>query len=545
LSENRVSFSCHLKRGGLDFQKEDTFELVQFVGYFRSDVEPHEADNCISSSSHLNSFSSEGDSQFIFVGTGRLHIPLLIREMPVVDYTKSEFTSRHSLEWKFLFLDHRAPPIIGYLPFEVLGTSGYDYYHVDDLEKVVTCHEALMQKGEGTSCLYRFLTKGQQWIWLQTRFYITYHQWNSKPEFIVCTHRVVSYVDVMKQSQKVSEDASESRSQDDSQDNTIAEHVPYKHQQSSQHTVQSGLVSSPWSSRSSAGKPSQLVEVHSPQSGKKAHAQTWHSIQRGVGSDSTSMSAESHSSRHSHLTQHSIQSRASMAAPVLNKPFLAVSQSQQVMSPAATAFLEPQQQYVAVPFPVQPVLAAATAFPGTVITSLPPPSDLIRQPIVMTTAQSQIQEQLQRKHEELQRLIMQQQEELQRVSEQLLMARYGLSPIHLNVTLPYTVAAGPTISNTTSTLGSTHQLYPMQPEAAVSLPVPTVSSEVSLCGHSPLTVTSGASHPLVQTTCMMIEPREVNLQSHATGEEVSPFQLPQQQAQLLFTSSDSTAQHNQ
>jgi hypothetical protein len=36
----------------------------------------------------------------------------------------------------------RAPPIIGYLPFEVLGTSGYDYYHVDDLEKVVTCHEA-------------------------------------------------------------------------------------------------------------------------------------------------------------------------------------------------------------------------------------------------------------------------------------------------------------------------------------------------------------------------------------------------------------------
>lgn len=56
-----------------------------------------------------------------------------------------------------------------------------------------------MQKGEGTSCYYRFLTKGQQWIWLQTRFYITYHQWNSKPEFVVCTHRVVSYADVASQ----------------------------------------------------------------------------------------------------------------------------------------------------------------------------------------------------------------------------------------------------------------------------------------------------------------------------------------------------------
>lgn len=59
-----------------------------------------------------------------------------------------------------------------------------------------------MNKGKGTSCHYRFLTKGQQWIWLQTRYYISYNQWNSKPEFIVCTHSVVSYVDVIKQLKK-------------------------------------------------------------------------------------------------------------------------------------------------------------------------------------------------------------------------------------------------------------------------------------------------------------------------------------------------------
>ncbi|XP_012663384.1 neuronal PAS domain-containing protein 2 [Otolemur garnettii] len=116
--------------------------------------------------------------------------------MCIVDEPLEEFTSRHSLEWKFLFLDHRAPPIIGYLPFEVLGTSGYDYYHIDDLELLARCHQHLMQFGKGKSCCYRFLTKGQQWIWLQTHYYITYHQWNSKPEFIVCTHSVVSYADV-------------------------------------------------------------------------------------------------------------------------------------------------------------------------------------------------------------------------------------------------------------------------------------------------------------------------------------------------------------
>lgn len=52
-----------------------------------------------------------------------------------------------------------------------------------------------MQYGKGKSCYYRFLTKGQQWIWLQTHYYITYHQWNSRPEFIVCTHTVVRYVE--------------------------------------------------------------------------------------------------------------------------------------------------------------------------------------------------------------------------------------------------------------------------------------------------------------------------------------------------------------
>lgn len=51
----------------------------------------------------------------------------------------------------------------------------------------------VMQYGKGKSCYYRFLTKGQQWIWLQTHYYITYHQWNSRPEFIVCTHTVVRY----------------------------------------------------------------------------------------------------------------------------------------------------------------------------------------------------------------------------------------------------------------------------------------------------------------------------------------------------------------
>ncbi|XP_041055721.1 neuronal PAS domain-containing protein 2-like [Carcharodon carcharias] len=201
-SENSFEFSCHLLRGTLELKEPPTYEYLRFVGNFQShDGVPSSSCNGFEGSVQ-RTFQTTIDEQMCFVATVRLATPQFIKEMCIIEEPLEEFTSRHSLEWKFLFLDHRAPPIIGYLPFEVLGTSGYDYYHVDDLEQLASCHQQLMQFGKGKSCCYRFLTKGQQWIWLQTRFYITYHQWNSKPEFIVCTHKLVSYAEVRAQRRK-------------------------------------------------------------------------------------------------------------------------------------------------------------------------------------------------------------------------------------------------------------------------------------------------------------------------------------------------------
>ncbi|XP_056355114.1 neuronal PAS domain-containing protein 2 isoform X2 [Oenanthe melanoleuca] len=195
-TDNELEFYCHLLRGSLNPKEFPTYEYIKFVGNFRSYSNvPNSTCNSFDEAVPRAYRTSPG-KQICFVATVRLATPQFLKEMCIVEEPLEEFTSRHSLEWKFLFLDHRAPPIIGYLPFEVLGTSGYDYYHIDDLELLARCHEHLMQFGKGKSCCYRFLTKGQQWIWLQTHYYITYHQWNSKPEFIVCTHMVVSYADV-------------------------------------------------------------------------------------------------------------------------------------------------------------------------------------------------------------------------------------------------------------------------------------------------------------------------------------------------------------
>ncbi|KAM7239121.1 hypothetical protein CapIbe_010641 [Capra ibex] len=195
-ADNDLEFYCHLLRGSLNPKEFPTYEYIKFVGNFRSyNNVPSPSCNGFDGALSRPCRVPLG-KEVCFIATVRLATPQFLKEMCIVDEPLEEFTSRHSLEWKFLFLDHRAPPIIGYLPFEVLGTSGYDYYHVDDLELLARCHQHLMQFGKGKSCCYRFLTKGQQWIWLQTHYYITYHQWNSKPEFIVCTHSVVSYAEV-------------------------------------------------------------------------------------------------------------------------------------------------------------------------------------------------------------------------------------------------------------------------------------------------------------------------------------------------------------
>ncbi|XP_067261735.1 neuronal PAS domain-containing protein 2 isoform X2 [Chanodichthys erythropterus] len=195
-NETHVEFCCHLARGNIDPKEPPTYEYVKFVGDFKF----HNNVPLSSCNGYELAFprtlQSSLEEQICLVATVRLVTPQFLKDLCNMEDVCDEFTSRHSLEWKFLFLDHRASPIIGYLPFEVLGTSGYDYYHVDDLELIAQCHKQLMQCGKGKSCYYRFLTKGQQWIWLQTHYYITYHQWNSKPEFIVCTHNVVSYAEV-------------------------------------------------------------------------------------------------------------------------------------------------------------------------------------------------------------------------------------------------------------------------------------------------------------------------------------------------------------
>ncbi|NP_001164531.1 clock [Acyrthosiphon pisum] len=392
---DRIVFSCHCKRHDPFKDKEEIneknqFELVQFFGYFQPSSEIYHGDN-LKMSSPFN--SDEDDQNLVFVGIGRIMTPQLLKELPVMEDIKSEFTSRHSLEWKFLFLDHRGPSIIGYMPFEVLGTSGYEYYHIDDLEDVILSHQALMLKGEGTSCYYRFLTKGQQWIWLQSRYYISYHQWNSKPEFIVCHHQVINYFNVIKK------------------------------------------------------------EGETNDRRKNSKKRLWHIPLNEIEHQSSNSDYDSYQKRHyeqsstdsSKMKIRSIEDIRNSNSEVES---LTLVESKHDVTETLNNYLENAQSSVKLP--------AGSVSPSQ---------------------ENLIQDQLQRKQEELQKTIVKQQEELKKITKQLLMARCGILPTFMDDSLQTSTQ---TSEQTTQPEISTNQIICSNTSGELFETRPLISSDVLL-----------------------------------------------------------------
>ncbi|CAL1538760.1 unnamed protein product [Lymnaea stagnalis] len=105
LDENSISFNCHLRRGTIDPAETATYEYVRVCGtsQYMSEIED---DSVICDNSDFIGLDLPEQS-LCFCCAVRLQTSHVIREMSMVDESSCEFTSRHSLEWKFLFLDHR------------------------------------------------------------------------------------------------------------------------------------------------------------------------------------------------------------------------------------------------------------------------------------------------------------------------------------------------------------------------------------------------------------------------------------------------------
>lgn len=104
-----------------------------------------------------------------------------------------EFTSRHNIDGKFTFVDHRVINVLGYKPQDLLGRSCFDYFHPDDVAHMRENFDQVINlRGQPSSVIYRFRTKDNDWAQLKTNNYAFCNPFTNDIEYIVCTNTLTN-----------------------------------------------------------------------------------------------------------------------------------------------------------------------------------------------------------------------------------------------------------------------------------------------------------------------------------------------------------------
>ncbi|XP_054091945.1 neuronal PAS domain-containing protein 2 [Zeugodacus cucurbitae] len=104
-----------------------------------------------------------------------------------IPHKENMFKSKHKLDFSLVSMDQRGKHVLGYSDAELGNMGGYDLVHYDDLAYVASAHQELLKTGASGMIAYRYQKKNGEWQWLQTSSRLVYK--NSKPDFVICTHR--------------------------------------------------------------------------------------------------------------------------------------------------------------------------------------------------------------------------------------------------------------------------------------------------------------------------------------------------------------------
>lgn len=110
--------------------------------------------------------------------------PLSLMDIPSRELT---FKSKHKMDFSPMSMDNRGKSMFGFADRELATKSGYDLIHPDDLNYFSSAHQELIKTGSSGLIAYRWCTKDFRWLWLQSSCKVIYK--NSKPDFVICTHR--------------------------------------------------------------------------------------------------------------------------------------------------------------------------------------------------------------------------------------------------------------------------------------------------------------------------------------------------------------------
>ncbi|XP_018309780.1 protein cycle isoform X2 [Mycetomoellerius zeteki] len=184
--EADATASCHRKKKQQNVDWK--YCVIQCTGYLKS-----WAPAKIGLEEQEGEADGEACNLSCLVAVGRVQTAISTAMLPRKPHSRPiQFVSRHAMDGKFLFVDQRATPVLGFLPQELLGTSMYEYYHHDDIPHLAESHKAVLQTSERvTTQIYRFRSKDANFVRLQSEWKSFKNPWTKDIEYLIAKNSAI------------------------------------------------------------------------------------------------------------------------------------------------------------------------------------------------------------------------------------------------------------------------------------------------------------------------------------------------------------------
>ncbi|XP_050433150.1 protein cycle isoform X2 [Adelges cooleyi] len=193
--ESKSSVKSGDMKGSSPKCRDRRYSVIQCTGYLKPWTQINERDDMSGKSmeqgddtegSGVGGDSESGNNISCLVAVGRI-INKSVSTSLLSDIVRPPcFTSKHTIDGKFLSVDQRVTYIVGFLPQELLGTSMYEYFHQDDIARLVDVHKATLQEGKPKDTeVYKFRAKDKTYVHLRSEWKSFRNPWTKDIEFIV------------------------------------------------------------------------------------------------------------------------------------------------------------------------------------------------------------------------------------------------------------------------------------------------------------------------------------------------------------------------
>ncbi|XP_076037059.1 uncharacterized protein LOC143022628 isoform X2 [Oratosquilla oratoria] len=202
----RRSFFCRMMEKSLSRNDPGRYEIIHIVGQIR----PFSSSSSFppSPASSVNSEMSDDDDResvdSVVSSSGSLGSHMMvcfiriikdrpITELSLLESTQDEYITRHFIDGRILYSDHRMSTVLGMMPEEVQGKPAFMFMLEDDVLWSIVAQKQMFgsSQGQGT-VMTRLMTQNGETVNVRSRGYLEVDKVTGKVDTFVCINSVVS-----------------------------------------------------------------------------------------------------------------------------------------------------------------------------------------------------------------------------------------------------------------------------------------------------------------------------------------------------------------